>query len=279
MKYICLFLLSYLVACQNNNVSMNTDAKGYSFEGLYLNEYGEILIKKKNEELVEVLFKNNAGDEYKTEMGISYDFSLMEPVDSLPFLTWRKGGLFLEKGSVSIMEFSARAFLTDHIRIKEMYTRKFYKEGYELKLKAKLIQNKSLVTVDGFHLKDYRGRDNFVKVQGKVKKEKYPIAYYSTDESPQGVFGSDTSIVHYRLVLEDYTILENYPKEKLVGYTINIDNRAGFIYEFADSAVYLFDKRRPWKEEELNRKIELEAVLLHENGETILKDWKILGPN
>ena len=50
----------------------------------------------------------------------------------------------------------------------------------------------------------------YLTAEGVIKKEKYPKAYYSTNESEQGIF-SDTSIAHYRLIMEDYEIKE-FPK-------------------------------------------------------------------
>ncbi len=242
--------------------------------GLYANEYGEIRLIKENDTLMRAIFKNNEGFTFDTTLVIDYNNKLV----SKPFLRFQMGGLELRNECLYIHEFSSIAYLSQFIQIKEMYTRPFYKIDEEVTVNGDVISMKGY-TINGIWLVSSKEiPQRYVSIHGTIKKEKYPKDYYSTDESPQGMF-RDTSIVHYRLIMEDYTI-EDIPKQTFKGTTINIDNQAAFIYEFANSEAFYLDKKEPWTTEELNKKVEIKAVLVQFiEGKSVLKNWILISKN
>ena len=157
-----------------------------------------------------------------------------------------------------------------------MYTRPFYKIDKKVTVKGEVRYRKGGTIINSIYLKKYTKKfDNYFAIEGVIKKEKYPIGYYSTDESPQGMF-SDTSITHYRLIMEDYEVKE-LPKQIYKGTAINNNYEAAFIWEFADSEIYFFDNKEPWSKRELNKEIKIKAVLIQDDvGKSILKNWEII---
>jgi hypothetical protein len=78
---------------------------------------------------------------------------------------------------------------------------RLYQLDTVISLQGIIKRDKSGVHVNGVYLEQDPEIDGFIKIKGVLKRIAYPLAYYSTDESPQGMF-SDTSIKHYRLFLE-----------------------------------------------------------------------------
>jgi hypothetical protein len=243
---------------------------------LYANEYGEISLVKKNDTVMRTIFKNNEGDVFDTLMSINHNFKMLLKQDSFPFLQFHTGGIELSHNCLFIHEFSGFAYLSQFIQIEAMYSRPFYKVNEEVTVKGDVLFSKG-TKINEIWLID-AGTDipeEYLSVCGTIKKEKYPMDYYSTEASPQGMF-SDTSIVHYRLIMEDYTI-EKIPKQLFNGTAVNIDNQAAFISDLACSEAYYLDKKKPWKEEELNNRIAIEAVLIQTHrGKSVLKNWQIV---
>ena len=158
-----------------------------------------------------------------------------------------------------------------------MKERPFYKIGKKVTVTGEVrFQRGGTPTINGIYLKKYTKKlDNYFAIEGVIKKEKYPIEYYSTEESPQGMF-SDTSITHYRLIMENYEVKE-LPQQIYKGTTINVSGKAAFVWEFADSEIYFFDNKEPWSKKELDKKIEIKAVLIQDITEkSVLKNWKII---
>ncbi len=267
-------ILNYLlfVACFSFTVCCTTTQK---IAGLYANEYGEIRLIEENDTLMRTIFKNNEGNVFDTTMFINYNFNLISKQDSLPFLQLGMAGIELHPECLFVHEFSDFAYFPQFIQIEEMYTRPFYKVNEEVTVNGDVIFAKG-TTINGIWLGDSKEtHERYVSIHGTIKKEKYPKGYYSTDESPQGMF-SDTSIVHYRLIMEDY-IIEDVPTQTFKGSTVNIDNQAVFIYDFADSEVFYLDGLEKWEDKYLNKKITIEGTLVQFiDGKSVIKNWKIL---
>lgn len=82
---------------------------------------------------------------------------------------------------------------------------RLYRLDSMITLEGKLKRDKSGTQLNGVYLETAPNTEKIVKIQGKLKRIAYPIAYYSTNESPQGMF-SDTTIKHYRLFIEPNNI-------------------------------------------------------------------------
>ncbi|MDA3910339.1 MAG: hypothetical protein PF448_03135 [Bacteroidales bacterium] len=274
-KFQVLIVCFFFVACLSEKQDSDNANNELKSE-LFANEYGEICLVKENDTVMRTIFKNNEGDVFDTIMSINHNFKMILKNDSFPFLQFHTGGIELSHDCLFIHEFSGVAYLSQFIQIEEMYSRPFYKVNEEVTVKGDVLFNKG-IKINGIWLID-AGTDipeEYLSVCGTIKKEKYPIDYYSTEESPQGMF-SDTSIVHYRLIMEDYTI-EEIPKQIFNGTAVNIDNQAAFISDLACSEAYYLDKRKPWSEAELNNRIVIEAVLIQTNiGKSVLKNWQII---
>lgn len=258
---------------QENIVTEKTNVK----EELYANEYGEVRLIRENDTLMRTIFKNNEGDIFDTTMFINYHSNLILKRDTFPLLQCGMAGIELHNEYLYVHDFSNMATMSQFTRIENIYTRPFYKLNDTVTIKGDIISSKGL-TIDGIWLnntKNERTPEKYIAVKGIIKKEKYPIDYYSTDESPQGMF-SDTNIIHYRLIMNDYSIQE-IPTYRYKGTTFNQDNQAAFIYEFADSELFFLDNKEPWPENELNKEIVIDAVLVQFiNGKSVLKNWEII---
>lgn len=95
----------------------------------------------------------------------------------------------------------------DQTPIEQFLTRPFFVLDSNITIEGDILVSKAGATIEGIYLKDYQGKTSMtaVKVQGIIQKEPYPRAYYSTHESPQGMFPDDGK-VRYRLILENYII-------------------------------------------------------------------------
>ncbi len=272
MKIIFTLLIIFTCVTCNSQTSKNeTD-----FSGFYANEYGEISLKKINNLKTEVSFKNNDGDVFDTIMFADYDFKMIKMSDSLPFLSFDpKAGIELRTECLFVHEFSAGIFLSQFIRIEKMFLRPFYKVGVPVRLKGDINLSKGGATIDGIYLRNYKSEQGYFNVTGIILKERFPIAYYSTKESPQGMFG-DTSVAHYRLIMSDYEVTKPTPQH-YKGKLLNNAGRAALIWEFADSEVFYFEKKTLWAEEMVGKEVVIEAVLVQERGKgSVLKNWEIV---
>lgn len=72
-------------------------------------------------------------------------------------------------------------------------------------LSGKIKSDKSGAHINGVYLEKAPNMEGLLEIKGTLKRVLYPLSYYSTDESPQGMF-SDTSVKHYRLFLEPRSI-------------------------------------------------------------------------
>jgi len=248
------------------------------FSGIYANEYGEIQLHKLEGLKVRTTFKNNKGDVFDTTMLANYEHKRISCSDSLPFLQLGvKSGIEICPGYLFVHEFSAGLHLARFIRMENLLLRPFYKINEPITtIKGEIMFSKDGPTIDGIFLSDYRkSKTGYFYVSGIIKKEKYPIAYYSTKESPQGKFG-DTSVVHYRLIMSEYRIAEP-PKERYKGKLINNFGKAAFIWEHADSEIYYFENKKVWKGDEVGKEVIIEGVLIqYREKASIFKGWEII---
>lgn len=242
--------------------------------GLYANEYGEIRLIKENDTLMRTIFKNNEGNVFDTTMVINYDFNVISRQDSFPFLQLGMVGIELRHECLFVHEFSDFVNFPQFIQIEKIYTRPFYKVGKEVTVNGDVIFAKGY-NINGIWLRVRGSREiseRYVSIRGTIKKEKNPN--YSTDELSLQVM-----IDPYWLIMENY-IIKDIPKQTFKGSPINIDNQAAFIYEFAHSEAFYLDKKEPWTTEELNKEIEIEAVLVQFiDGKSVLKNWTLINKN
>eukprot|EP01034_Spumella_vulgaris_P045182 gene45182-56265_t len=176
----------------------------------------------------------------------------------------RMGGVEWNANYARIWEFSSLAFLAQYIRIEQMYERAFFRTGEPITVSGYMTNGKGGAQIDGIYLNGFTGSEfRYATVHGTVHKEPYPREYYSTADSPQGMF-SDNKI-HYRLVMENYEI-EKLQVQRMTGHTLNVDGHAHFVWEFADSESYRLDGREVWTKEEEHQKITLEGILVQDEA-------------
>ncbi|NJO88875.1 MAG: hypothetical protein HC831_07895 [Chloroflexia bacterium] len=270
---ITLTLLTFLVVafCSGQNRKNSMD-----FSGIYANEYGEISLKKLDSLKTSVSFKNNKLEVFDTLMFADYDFDMVKNSDSIPFLSFNiKAGIEPHPECLYVHEFSAGIYLSRFIWIEEMFVRPFYKIMEPVELKGEIKFSKRGATIDGIYLENYQSEQGYFKVTGTIVKEKYPKAYYSTSESPQGMF-SDTNIIHYRLIMRDY-VVSKPERQRFKGRLTNNFGKAAFVWEFADSEVYYLEGKDIWSEEMVGKEVVIEAVLVQTRKSAgILKKWRII---
>jgi hypothetical protein len=262
----CCFLFQ---ACSLKNTAANisdikenaTKKESMQIAKEYENEYGKITILNKDENKVTLM---SASHQLSRGLMINASTDGLSSNDCI--ITFEDGKLTLTHTS-SITKSNSEQLLT----------RPYYIMNSEISIEGNILFSKGGATINGIYLMDYpdKSSQKGVKVIGTIKREAYPRAYYSTDESPQGKFADDGK-VHYRLILENYKIsaLATYIYE---GTVMNQDGKAYFIWDMADSAAYLVDDAPLWPAEKLNKKIKIEAVAITlENGSTLLCNWKII---
>lgn len=207
--FSCLYFIAGCISGKQENIyNENKELK----RELYANEYGEIELIKENDTLMRTILKNNIGEIFDTTMFINHHNSLISKQDSLPYLQLGMTGIELRNECLIVHEFSNIEYILQFIQIEELYSRPFFKVGKAVTVEGDVRFAKGL-TINGIWLyaEDYdKIPESYVAITGIIKKEKYPLDYYSTEESPQGMF-SDTSVVHYRLIMKDYTI-QDIPK-------------------------------------------------------------------
>lgn len=243
---------------------------------LYVNENGSIELIQINDTIMRTIFENNTGDRFDTTMKIIHDFRLIREKDSLPFLSLGMRGIQMHASHLQVYEFSSMLFLDQFIRIENLYTRPFFKTGEEIALSGVFTNGKGGQTLGGIYLNEpqkARHGDHYVAT-GYLTKETYPLAYYSTDESPQGMFG-DTSEVHYRLVIKNVT-LEKPENTTYTGSVLTDENGVKwFIWDFADSEAYRLGKSDDLIKVENGMKITIEGFLVQDHQGSILYNWKL----
>jgi hypothetical protein len=280
--YISALLIGFnSLSCHSQDSETKKNVSWNNAEGdLYVSNYGEVRILKMNDTLFQTSFKNNEGHEFDTTMTLIQDDSvfLYQSDDSNSFtLRYNWGGLFFSNDQIQVYDFAGYGMLGAQTEMWDMYYNPFYKVDTKHTIKGLYQRSKSIQIIDDVHVLD---RDmtayQYYELKGEIKKEKWPIEFYSTNESPQGVIGNDTSELHYRLVLknwEDVTPVKRIFK----GSSINISTGdAAIAWDFADSEAFILDGHAPWTKEEELKSITVEGVLIQNEKGSFLKNWKII---
>jgi hypothetical protein len=248
-----------------------------SHSGVYVNEHGQLELKKLNDTTWSTSFMNNDGLVFDTVMYVRADSlkKIYYAQNEDFFLSYHWGGLSVSKDRITVFEFSSYGMLGAQTQMWGMYERPFYKLGTNTSVFGKLNHGKGGTTLDGIYLKDdLSALPNYLELTGTLSKEPYPIDYYSTTASPQGMF-SDTTIKHYRLTLQNAKSTRYY---SLVykGYPVNYtDGSAAIAWEFADSEAYLLDGKNAWSEAELAREVFISGYLINDvHKGSVLYNWK-----
>lgn len=63
---------------------------------------------------------------------------------------------------------------------------------------------------------------------------------------------------------------------EFTGYATMNNNKAVFIWDFADSAIYYLEGLAKWKKKYLNKRITIKGDLITEGNNTVFKNWKIV---
>ncbi len=257
---------------------------------VYANAEGQIELIELGDSLYQVIFTNNEGFQFDTTLRMEK----LNPAQNLypwgnsgNLLAYRMGGLMIEDNRIDVYdrievyEFSGSGRLFEETKIKSIYQEPFFLLNEQLTVKGDIYSGKTAHSISGIYLGfeklPGKSSDTYYEVTGTIKKEAYPLSYYSTDESPQGMFDSDTSVKYYRLVMQNVEI--NLPKtEYYRGTTINdSENRAGIAWELADSELFLiWGRDEPWSEDEVLKDIGVNAVYVHEKGYSWLKNIEYL---
>ncbi|MBD3636938.1 MAG: hypothetical protein HUJ25_06295 [Crocinitomicaceae bacterium] len=257
-----------------NNLTQFTPKQGGD---LYANEYGEIELVRVNDSIMRTIFRNNKNDEFDTLMKILPNFPLYKSKDSLPFLSLGGRGIQMSEYYLEVMEFTSLLFIDQFIQIEHMYDRPFFKLGSEVKLEGDVSRGKGrTVNEIWFEKGDVEGYNlDYAIVYGVLHKEPYPRSYYSTAESPQGMF-AEGSGPHYRLIFEDADF-EAPPLTVFEGYPVNTSSgQAAIAWEFADSEAYIIEGHEPWTEKDLSKKIAVKGYLVQNRHGSYLKNWEII---
>jgi hypothetical protein len=275
------------VSCHGNSQAHNskTEETQKSSEGeIYANEYGQIEIIPLNDTLCQTIFSNNEGVTLDTTLTVKNDSHNISSFIHMPtpedkWISIGTSGILWNENSLEVMELSGALKLPYRTRIREIHDRPFYRLGKEVELKGNLVNSKDGVYLNGIYIEQLMIAsydDGYYEAKGTLKRETYDKAYYSTDESPQGKLGSDTTVVYYRMVMQDVKL--NKPTSTLYrGTKVNSSNKAGIAWELADSEVYLlWGKDDLWPENELGETIELKGVYVFERGISWLKNVEYL---
>lgn len=259
----------------NENISNEFEPK----EGgeLYVNEFGEIELVNVDDTTVRTIFRNNNGDEWDTLMRVINDFELIETSDSMPFLTLGMRGIQKYKHKIQVFEFSSMLFIDQFIRIEHLYDRPFFKSGTNVFFDGD-VENGKGATIDGIWLLNAEVPSynaTYLQVEGTIRKEEFPKDYYSTDESPQGMFGEESG-PHYRLVIENASI--STPEPSIYGgYPVILaSGEPAIAWEFADSEAYILEGHEPWNRHDLSKRYKVSGYLVQNETGSYLKNWRII---
>lgn len=278
--YFSLLIIILTVSCASNQPQKPTVENRTKAEYLYANKHGSIKIEMLSDTAVRVLVSNNETVVFDSSFLKKFDFQLLPKRDSLPFLSLRTAGLEWTETWVQGWDFGGPAYMAMWTGMGKGIYEKFYRLGEPVALQGDLHRSKAGITINGIYLLDFERShfgflNRYIQIEGTIEKERYPLSYYSTPESPQGMF-SDTSVAHYRLVMRDYHLSE-IPRTRYVGYPKNIDGQAAFIWDFSLSEAFYLDNKPAWTTAELKKKITVDGVLVQEtNKKSVLKNWQIV---
>lgn len=277
--FFCLILAANL-SCQAQSDSLSGDDITIDAAAKkYVNEYGSITLSVLNDSSWNVHLENNDKHSFDTVMVASKNeyFSRYSIENETHVLEYNKGGISVSNSRLRVLEFSSYGRLQDESRIPKLYGRDFYRTDKIIELEGEILYaHKIGFSIDGiFIMNPGKSTYGYRLVSGFITKEKYPLAYYSTNDSPQGMF-SDTSIAHYRLVCRD--CIWKTPESSLYnGYPVNLSTgEPAIAWEFADSEAFILEGHEPWTDAELKEKISVEGYLVQNKRGSFLKNWKII---
>lgn len=249
-----------------------------NFTATYVSQDGKVELEQVNDSIWRTTFTNNSGFVFDTTMVeiLETRRAFYTQPNELHFLKFNWGGLSISESRIFVVEMSSYGMLGACAQMWGVYTNPFYKVGQEIVFEGNITNGKAGVAIDDVYLKGIeKPTDDYVRVIGKISKEPYPRSFYSTTDSPQGMF-SDTTIVHYRLVMENPKI-ETIEKTIYKGYPVNTSsNQAAIAWEFADSEAYTLEGHELWTTEELQNTISVEGVLVQNAYGSFLKNWRII---
>lgn len=279
---ISFFALLFLsLSCQSQTSNNEEVEERNELPGdIYISDFGTVRILQINDTLFETYFENNEGHKFDTSMVlIQNDSIFLHPTEDESSFTLRYnwGGLYFFENQIQVYDFAGYGMLGSQTIMWDMYSKPFYKINERFKIKGDLIGGKGLWSINEIYLIDSDLEHNrYYELEGILSREKWPEAYYSTDKSPQGIFGDDTSKNHHRLILTD--VKDKTPKPyKYKGSTINISTgEAAISWEFADSEAFILDGHEPWTKEEELQDIVVEGILVQNGKGSFLKNWKII---
>lgn len=279
LRVFCFSLVGFLGgACYSQEDSLVKDVDMELVFYSYINEFGEIELQPLKDSLWQVTITNNQGQVFDTTMKeISKEsFSKIRVDEELHFLRYSLGGISFSKSKLRIIELGGYARLATECGISELYTRDFYHQLSPVSIKGDLIYSKGGPTIEGFYFKSQpTHEEGYYHVIGIFNKEPYPKGYYSTDDSPQGMFPDDGT-TRYRLILEEYQLVQP-ERTEYKGYPVNISTgEAAIAWELAGSEAYILEGHKPWTDEEVKEKITVKGYLVQNNEGSYLKNWEII---
>lgn len=189
-------------------LSCNANAENEMVWEQYGNENGEIKLTELNDSLVRVVFSNNDGFTFDTTGRQTVVSTRLNLDSNGTFIQIGTGGIEKVKNGLWVHDFTSIAQLQMKTQISDIYSRMFYNLSEEIEITGRLDGNSKGKTVNGIYLpliKIMAGR--YYQFKGRIKREPYPMSYYSTESSPQGIF-SDTSKTQYRLCFDSEVQIE-----------------------------------------------------------------------
>jgi len=91
------------------------------------------------------------------------------------------------------------------------------------------------------------------------------------------ITGTVSKLNEIWLITNINSVSEVYKRDTFVGTAILRDGKAIFIWDLADSEVFILDGLNTWDEKYLNKKITVEGKLFQLiGGKSLIKDWKII---
>ena len=278
--YITLIILISAQSCQGQTTDLSQDDKPLVNENLYVSEHGQVELIQLNDTTWRTIFTNNDGFVFDTTM-IKAQKTDQPSIFAIKgeqfFLKYHWGGLSVLKDRIYVLEISSYGMLGTQTDMWGMYNDPFFNLNETILLKGTVEGSKGLRSMEGVYFLDTDIKSGqYYELVGKITKEKWPSAYYSTAESPQGIFGHDTSKVHYRLVMKSpRDVTPELTEYK--GNTINISTgEAAIAWEWADSEAYILDNHKPWTKSEELKPIRVRGILVQNSKGSFLKNWEII---
>lgn len=202
----CLLLLLFSSCNSSIDHEVNTINRQNTLENrksIYVNEYGKLEVTFENDALAHVVFSNNTEETWDTTFHKVYNSTIFDDTSTEGFEIFKikYSIVLISPEKIRVNEISSFAFLQSKTKIKNLYKRPFYKTRQKITLRNTVQKSKKDHLIEGLYIKSNQSypRDTQT-ITGIVKKAPYPLSYYTTNDSPQGMFG-DTSKQHFKLNL------------------------------------------------------------------------------